>query len=304
VLMAKILTYPERVTPHNIKWLRSLINNGPDLHPGANFIESKDGSFRKYLRYGDKKKMAYELKYGDIVERHCVDGDVVLFNRQPSLHRLSIMCHRAKVVEGRTLRFNECVCAPYNADFDGDEMNIHLPQTEEAKAEALTLMANEVNLVTPRNGELIISATQDFLTGAYLLTLKDSFFTRPEAFRIIGWAGASKHEFISLPRPSILKPMELWTGKQLISVCFRPNVYSKIKLNLRAKGKNYNGSGEELNVEDSFVVIHNSELMAGALDKATLGSGAKANVFYALLKDWGSESSCLAMYRLGRITTN
>lgn len=105
MLMAKILTYPEKVTPYNIKWLRTLVKNGPDTHPGANFIESRDGSFRKYLRYGDRKKMAHELKYGDIVERHCVDGDVVLFNRQPSLHRLSIMCHRAKIQEGRTLRF-------------------------------------------------------------------------------------------------------------------------------------------------------------------------------------------------------
>jgi len=84
--------------------------------------------------------MAQELKYGDIVERHLIDGDVVLFNRQPSLHKLSIMAHLAKVKPHRTFRFNECVCTPYNADFDGDEMNLHLPQTEEAKAEALVLM--------------------------------------------------------------------------------------------------------------------------------------------------------------------
>ena len=62
------------------------------------------------------------------------------------------MCHRAKVLENRTFRFNECVCTPYNADFDGDEMNLHLPQTEEARAEALILMGNKSNLVTPRNG--------------------------------------------------------------------------------------------------------------------------------------------------------
>jgi DNA-directed RNA polymerase III subunit RPC1 len=102
--MATILTYPERVAPFNIDWLRTLVKSGPDKHPGANFIESKDGTVRKFLKYGDRNKMAHELKYGDVVERHCVDGDVVLFNRQPSLHRLSIMCHRAKVVEGRTLR--------------------------------------------------------------------------------------------------------------------------------------------------------------------------------------------------------
>jgi len=81
------------------------VKNGPDTHPGANFIESKDGSIRKYLRYGDRKKMAAELRYGDVVERHTCDGDIMLFNRQPSLHRLSIMCHKARVMEGRTLRY-------------------------------------------------------------------------------------------------------------------------------------------------------------------------------------------------------
>lgn len=81
------------------------------------------------------------LQYGDIVERHLKDDDLVLFNRQPSLHKLSIMTHRTKVLEHRTFRFNECACTPYNADFDGDEMNLHLPQTEEARAEALVLLA-------------------------------------------------------------------------------------------------------------------------------------------------------------------
>lgn len=80
------------------------------------------------------------MQLGDLVERHLHNDDVVLFNRQPSLHKLSIMAHRAKVHQHRTFRFNECVCNPYNADFDGDEMNLHLPQTEEAKAEALILM--------------------------------------------------------------------------------------------------------------------------------------------------------------------
>lgn len=81
------------------------------------------------------------LQYGDIVERHLKDDDLVLFNRQPSLHKLSLMVHKAKILQHRTFRFNECVCTPYNADFDGDEMNLHLPQTEEAKAEGLVLLA-------------------------------------------------------------------------------------------------------------------------------------------------------------------
>jgi DNA-directed RNA polymerase III subunit RPC1 len=89
-----------------------------------------------------------------------MDEDIVLFNRQPSLHKLSIMCHRAKILPHLTFRLNECVCTPYNADFDGDEMNLHLPQTEEARAEALILMGSKSNLVTPRNGELLIAAIQ------------------------------------------------------------------------------------------------------------------------------------------------
>ena len=109
-----------------------------------------------------------------MVERHLMDDDVVLFNRQPSLHKLSIMAHLARVKPHRTFRFNECVCTPYNADFDGDEMNLHLPQTEEAKAEALVLMGPKANMVTPRNGEPLIAAIQDFLTAAYLLTHKVS----------------------------------------------------------------------------------------------------------------------------------
>ena len=79
-------------------------------------------------------KYKIKLNIGDVVERHLRDGDIVIFNRQPSLHRISMMGFKAKISLGKTLRFNECVCAPFNADFDGDEMNIHVPQTHEARA--------------------------------------------------------------------------------------------------------------------------------------------------------------------------
>ncbi|XP_051472737.1 DNA-directed RNA polymerase III subunit RPC1 isoform X4 [Apus apus] len=163
--VAKILTFPEKVNKANINFMRKLVCNGPDVHPGANFIQQRHTQMKRFLKYGNREKMAQELKFGDVVERHLIDGDIVLFNRQPSLHKLSIMAHIARVKPHRTFRFNECVCTPYNADFDGDEMNLHLPQTEEAKAEALVLMGTKANLVTPRNGEPLIAAIQDFLTA-------------------------------------------------------------------------------------------------------------------------------------------
>ncbi|GKD85132.1 DNA-directed RNA polymerase III subunit 1-like protein, partial [Tanacetum coccineum] len=139
ILMARILTYPERVSHHNIERLRHAVRNGTSKYPGAKHIRKPDGTLMS-LSINARKRLADELKFGDVVDRHLIDGDVVLFNRQPSLHRMSIMSHRARIMPWRTLRFNESVCNPYNADFDGDEMNMHVPQTEEARTEALMLM--------------------------------------------------------------------------------------------------------------------------------------------------------------------
>ncbi|XP_061665680.1 DNA-directed RNA polymerase III subunit RPC1 [Syngnathoides biaculeatus] len=303
VHVAKILTYPERVNKANLELMRKLVRNGPDVHPGANFIENRRNQMKRFLKYGNREKIAQELRFGDVVERHMIDGDIVLFNRQPSLHKLSIMAHIARVKPHRTFRFNECVCTPYNADFDGDEMNLHLPQTEEAKAEALVLMGTKANLVTPRNGEPLIAAIQDFLTAGYLLTLKDTFFDRSKACQIVASILVGKDEKvkIALPRPAVMKPMALWTGKQIFSLILKPSKDCPVKANLRTKGKQYCGKGEDLCHNDSFVVIHNSELMCGSMDKSTLGSGSKNNIFYILLRDWGQLEAANAMSRLARL---
>jgi len=300
--VAKTLTFPEKVTKANIKLMRKLVINGAENHPGANFVEQRKEGLKKYLKYGNRRQIAQELKFGDTVERHLMDGDVVLFNRQPSLHKLSIMAHYAKIMPHRTFRFNECVCTPYNADFDGDEMNLHLPQTQEAKAEAITLMGVKSNIITPRNGEPLIAATQDFITGGYLVTQKDLFFDRGQFCQLASviLAGKDRNVNIDLPPPAIVKPMRLWTGKQLYSLTLRPSKDCKVKINLRAKGKSYSGN-EELCVNDSFVVIHNSELLAGALDKSVIGSGSKASVFYVLLRDFGSQAAADVMWRLARL---
>ncbi|KAK2866790.1 hypothetical protein Q7C36_002846 [Tachysurus vachellii] len=303
VHVAKILTYPEKVNKANMELMRKLVKNGPDVHPGANFIQQRHMQMKRFLKYGNREKMAQELKLGDVVERHMIDGDIVLFNRQPSLHKLSIMAHIARVKPHRTFRFNECVCTPYNADFDGDEMNLHLPQTEEAKAEALVLMGTKANLVTPRNGEPLIAAIQDFLTGGYLLTLKDTFFDRAKACQIIASILVGKDEKlkIALPHPAIMKPVRLWTGKQVFSLILKPSKICPVKANLRTKGKQYCGRGEDLCHNDSYVVIQNSELLCGSMDKGTLGSGSKNNIFYILLRDWGQMEAADAMSRLARV---
>lgn len=123
-LVAKIMTFPEKVNRYNIDYMRMLVMNGPEKHPGATIVRSGNTSIS--LFYGDRSIIANNLKIGDTVDRHMNNDDLVLFNRQPSLHKQSIMCHRVRVFPYRTFRFNECCCTPYNADFDGDVSHLDL----------------------------------------------------------------------------------------------------------------------------------------------------------------------------------
>ncbi|TFK64915.1 beta and beta-prime subunits of DNA dependent RNA-polymerase [Pluteus cervinus] len=307
--VAKILTYPERVTPHNVELLRKAVRNGTDVHPGANFVARAD--VKKFLRFGNRNAIADGLCVGDIVERHVIDGDIVLFNRQPSLHKLSIMCHRAKVRPWRSFRLNECVCGPYNADFDGDEMNLHIPQTEEARTEALELMSVKHNLVTPRNGEPVIAAIQDFITASFLLSRKDQFFDRRQFTQICCYLADADLQ-IDIPPPTIWKPVRLWTGKQIFNVLMRTNKASKIFVNVEskchkweeAKPENYPPSmylAPDMSPNDGWLVVVNSEIMCGVMDKATVGSGKKKSIFGAIMRDYGPHEAAAAMNRVAKL---
>lgn len=326
--VARVLTFPDRVTKFNIKLLRKAVRNGPDTYPGANFVESNDG-MKKFLKYGDRKRIAQDLSYGDIVERHLIDGDVVLFNRQPSLHRISIMAHRVKISPHRTFRFNECVCAPYNADFDGDEMNIHVPQTHEARAEAIELMGVVKNTLTPKNGEPLVAATQDFITASYLVTCKSVFMDRAEFTRVLAMVSDAAFS-LPMPTPAILKPIELWTGKQVISTLIKSAALSAgattrpthrgdepfkdsgavlgslahVTTELKEKGCKMKTTdifnSAVMCPRDAYVCFRGGELMCGQIGKKTLGDGSKNSVLYVLGLECGMEASAYAMNRLAR----
>ncbi|MCK5043833.1 hypothetical protein KAR52_02425, partial [Candidatus Pacearchaeota archaeon] len=165
--IAKVVTVAENVTDLNIEKLKKLIDKA-DEYPGANYIIRPDGK-RKKITSELKEEIINEISPGYKVERHLQNGDVVLFNRHPSLHRGSLMAHFVKVLPGRTFRLHPAVAFPYNADFDGDEMNIHSPQTEEAKAEAKILLNVKNNLFSPKNNTNFIGCIGDAITGNYLL---------------------------------------------------------------------------------------------------------------------------------------
>lgn len=300
--VARVMTYPERVSRYNIEKLRVRVRNGPEIHPGANQIRmGGEGGFVKSLQFGDRDRAAEMLRIGDTVERHMEDGDIVLFNRQPSLHKMSIMSHRVKVMEWRTFRFNIQVCAPYNADFDGDEMNMHLPQTEEARAEAMLLMGVHSNLVTGRNGEPLVAPAQDFLTAAYMLTQRDVFYNRDTFCAMAAYFGDADEE-IEVPMPAILRPVPLWTGKQVFSLMIRPNSTVKNLVSFEMKEKNYASDLKRKHFcpNDGWVAFRNGELICGNIAKKTIGDGSKTGLLYVMMRDCGSQYAAGLMDRFGR----
>eukprot|EP00808_Paulinella_micropora_P027547 g67066.t1 len=312
--LAMILTFPERVTSFNIEKMRQLVRRGAGEHPGASAVIKRSSGVKYGLKFSSRDRTAEELELGDTVERHLADGDVVLFNRQPSLHRISIMSHRARILEGRTFRFNECCCSPYNADFDGDEMNVHVPQTQEARAEAVALMSVVRNLVTPRHGVPLVCAIQDFITTGFLLSRKEVFLTRDQFTQIVSFFDASETT-IRMPPPAIIKPMRLWTGKQVFSLWFKPNNSPEhANVNLTIKAGNFEGSKKyfprgsdeegppELCPRDGYVVIRNSELLCGNLCKKSLG-GSNKGLFYYLIRNFTSEHAALGMTRLAKLSS-
>ena len=264
------MTLPIRVTPFNIDELRQYVLNGPERPTikspcGANYAIRPDNR-RMRLSDANLETVAEMLEPGWTVERQLKGGDIVLFNRQPSLHRMSIMAHRVVVMDGKTFRLNPAVCPPYNADFDGDEMNLHIPQTEEARAEAEILVSVQANILSPRTGGPIIGGIHDHISGIFLLTHTVRHFSKEETLYL------TQHLPIEhLPKPDKLdddgKP--LWTNKQVFSLVLPDDLNMLFQA---SSCQNCETCKREMCENDAFVRVVNGNLITGTIDKKGIGA--------------------------------
>jgi DNA-directed RNA polymerase subunit A' len=246
-IVAMKLTVPERVTEWNIEYLKKFVERGPAEYPGANYVIRPDGK-KKRITDEMKEQILEEVQPGYTVERHLMDGDIAIFNRQPSLHKMSMMCHEVKVLPAKTFRLNPAVCAPYNADFDGDEMNLHIPQTEEARSEAEVLMKVQTQLISSGYGLSVIGCIQDGISGNYILT-KHLEFPRKAVVDILMAVGVE--DLSELPKKDMM------SGKEIFSFLLPEDFdfYGKDK------------SGADF-------VIKKGKLTSGVMDSANLGQGS------------------------------
>ena len=256
------ITFPETVNQYNIDKMRELIMNGSDNWPGARYIKKNNTTINlKYSR--NLEQNASELKFGDVVHRHLKDGDFVLFNRQPSLHKMSMMCHKVVIMPYQTFRLNVLDTPPYNADFDGDEMNLHCPQSVQTMNELMDIAAVPYMILAPRDGKPIIEIVQDTLLGSYRLT-KD--ITNMQDKTLANIQMVNSYFGGSLKKPD---KKYTYTGKEAYSQILPPGLYINRK-----------------NKKDERVVINNSELEKGNLDKNVF-HGITSGLIPVIYHDYG-----------------
>ncbi|WVO12596.1 hypothetical protein L204_100201 [Cryptococcus depauperatus] len=300
-VFAKKLTYPEPVTEQNIAELRQLVINGPKVHPGASLVQNEDGTQISLDRTTIEQRTAIAnqlltpqgddhfgaagpSKKNKKVYRHIRDGDIVILNRQPTLHKPSMMCHRVKVLLGeKTIRMHYANCNSYNADFDGDEMNIHFPQNEVARAEALMIANTDNQYLVPTSGGPLRGLIQDHVVAGVWMCNKSSFFTREQYFQLIYGALRTEGNYTGQPRiitlpPAVFKPKPLWTGKQIMSTVLLNLTPSNAKgLNLTSKNKVQNklwkrDDSSDPSMSEENVVFLDGHLICGVLDKSQYGA--------------------------------
>ncbi|XP_051116199.1 DNA-directed RNA polymerase I subunit 1 [Andrographis paniculata] len=343
---ALTLTYPERVTPWNAEKLRRAVINGPQIHPGAtSYIDSvatvklptskkmrlaisrKLPSSRGAVSQSGKNGLEFE---GKIVCRHLQDGDVVLVNRQPTLHKPSIMAHVVRVLKGeKTIRMHYANCSSYNADFDGDEINVHFPQDEISRAEAYNIVNANEQYIVPTKGDTVRGLIQDHIVGAVLLTMKNTFLNRSEFSQLLYGSGVFARVSGSNPGnnsrkvslvdaegmvdcvlPTIWKPEPLWTGKQVITALLNHITHGYAPCTVKNQGKipkNYftgnsfkNGEEDDDHNAEHSLLIWKNELLRGVIDKAQFG---KFGLVHTVQELYGSYSAGIFLSALSRLFT-
>ena len=270
-MAARELTIPVRVNIHNLQFMKWLMKENFEptdaerYIPGINYMVRPDGR-RVKLSEENWEFNQERLEPGYVVERHLMDGDIVLFNRQPSLHRMSMMAHEVRIMKGKTFRINLCVCPPYNADFDGDEMNLHVVQSEEARAEARILMRVQEHIRSPRFGGAVIGAIHDHITGMFMLTHGDANYDLDQTVRIL-----SRIDFQgALPKPAWPKTADgpRWSGRQIFSVLLPDDMNLKFNASVYFADRS-----EKENAElDTIVEIKNGEMLRGPVDGRSISA--------------------------------
>lgn len=330
---ATVLTYPTPVTPFNIKEMRTLVERGPANYPGARWVETHVGRKQRIdlakmnpqARAAVAAMLLTNLKKSGrpaVIGRQLKDGDYVLMNRQPTLHKPGIMAHRVRVLHSptqKTIRMHYANCDTYNADFDGDEMNCHFPQNDIGRAEAIYIARNDLQYIVPTDGSPLRGLIQDHVIGGVKLTTKDTFLEKWEYQQLLfaclsslpGIEVIRSDAAIELVPPAIMKPRELWTGKQVVTTLLlhlrkgsdrdyaRTSNLPGISMENKAKTP---GTAFGVEQGEHLVLILDGELLRGVLDKNSFGA-TSFSLIHCVHEAYGPEKAGILINAFSRLFT-
>ena len=299
----KVLTIPVRITNFNLEEMQRRIMVGAQGDGGAvNILQPLEGQEPRMIFLGlmtadARMGLAASIRPGWIVERHMQEGDWVWFNRQPTLHKMNIQAFQIYPVDGLTFRLPLPCTRPFNADFDGDEMNMHVPQSIEAATEAQELMAVPFNMVSPSNTSTIIALVQESLVAWFRLTSRNVVLKGDAFMQLMAQIqhnprsslyadmprGKNEWTPLGIPPPAILKSPKgpRWTGKQILQCLLPPT----INVTRPVRDGDIKDSSSWVGPKEDVVVIRKGELLLGRLCKSTLGGGP--SLVHTLWKDVG-----------------
>jgi DNA-directed RNA polymerase beta' subunit len=255
-----------------------VVNNGKMI------LQQGDRVFRnnEFIDVKYPEKRGYELEIGDVCERQLQNGDVVLLNRQPTLHEGSMMAQEVVIMPGKTIRFNLSINKSFNADFDGDEMNIHVPASLESEAELRLLSASKYKIISVQSSKPNFNICQDSLLGAYRMTLgtqnvpKDLFTNIAYNIGVPIDRMTRKIQLIRRVLKDNNKKVQSYNGKGLVSLILPDDLFYTYRNNA--------------NPLEPVVKIFRGVLFEGTLDKNTLGS-VHNSLIQIIHKDYGADKA-------------
>ncbi len=296
---ARELTVPVMINIFNLENIRDIVKRGPEPRddlgrylPGVNYIIRPDGR-RMKVTLQNAEESSKRIDVGWTVERQLMEGDIVLFNRQPSLHRMSMMGHTVRILSGQTFRFNLAVCTPYNADFDGDEMNLHILQKEEARAEARIIMKVQEQIMSPRFGGPIIGGIHDHITSLFLLTHLNPLFNEEETMHVMSYLNEPR-----MPNPEMVNGSRYYRGRDIFSSILPEG------LNVKFRSKLCSGAKEKCEYEDrpedKDVLILNGKMVSGTIDEAAIGPFS-GTIIDKIFRKFGADETSVFIDRMTRL---
>ena len=329
VEIAENLAYPETASKYNIGYLNMLLQKGKVKWIVKNKLGEKSSLKARTINVEFLKSINNQtnvtIEIGDTVWRNLQDNDIVFFNRQPTLHKMGMMAHKAVILEGKSFRLNGSCTSPYAADFDGDEMNMHVPISEACKYELEHITIVSSQIVSPQASKPVIGLIQDSLLAWYLITKSNNKIPVNIFMDIKGlWANAyingtnkdinnlGTHDFVTpvLPEITVATKPESSTSNN------RDQYLAELKRLHRVFGINKSNDEYENYADQTLmdevknlynknsIKIENGTYIQGIFDKKMLGKSANGGLIHSSWKDCGHIRTRDFIDTMNKVATN